>query len=412
MARMARDRRSRPRPPRGGHRRTDTETRSPSQRRTVVLGLLAAPGLAHELAQRLTRELPELLGGRFPGTEWRVVARREPMAAASHSDVDLVEIARRRMLAEGWDIAVCLTDFPIHIGRSPVTAFASAAHGVGLVSVPALGAINLDERLRDAVVRVVEGTLGESVQDPERARDHERDARMRQRLEDLATLEIGRPEVQDDRAVRFVAAVGLGNLRLLIGMVHANRPWRLIAGLSRAIVGALGIDIFGVASPGIWIISDGQTWWRLAILCATSILVISASLIVAHRLWERRYSPRPETQARVVLFNLTTAISVMLGVLTLYLALFIINMVASAVLITPHVLERQLGHPADVSTYVRLAWLVTSLATLGGALGAALENDRAVRQAAYGYREDARTEALGEEPGAASGAEPRTGRAG
>jgi uncharacterized membrane protein len=307
------------------------------------------------------------------------------------------------MLEEGWDIAVCLTDFPIHIGRRPVTAYASATHGVGLISVPALGAINLDERLRDAVVRIVEGTLGERVEDPEHARDRERHARMRQRLEDLADLEMGRPEVQDDHTVRFVAAIGLGNLRLLIGMVRANRPWRLIAGLSRAIVGALGLDIFGVASPGVWIIADHLAWWRLAIIGVTSIVVISASLIAAHRLWERRYSTRPETQARVALFNLATAISVALGVLTLYLALFVINVVASAVLVTPSALEKQLGHPVDVSTYLGLAWLVTSLATLGGALGAALENDRTVRQAAYGYHEDLRTEALGEEPAPASG---------
>jgi hypothetical protein len=38
---------------------------------------------------------------------------------------------------------------------------------------------------------------------------------------------------------------------------------------------------------------------------------------------------------------------------------------------------------------------VTSLATLGGALGASLEHERAVREAAYDYRPDARNEALG-----------------
>ena len=33
------------------------------------------------------------------------------------------------------------------------------------------------------------------------------------------------------------------------------------------------------------------------------------------------------------------------------------------------------------------AWLVTTLGTVGGALGTAVESDHAVHEAAYGYRE-------------------------
>jgi uncharacterized membrane protein len=381
----------------GARRRTRGERPASDDAELFVLGLLAAPGYTYELAGELERDLPDLLSRRFPGTAWRAELRAEPMAAASDDDVDLIEIAHRRMLAEGWKLAVCLTDFPVHIGNRPVTAFASAASGVGLVSVPALGAVNLQERLRDAVVRLIEGLVGETVDDPSDARDRERHHRMLRRLDDLSSLAIGRREVQEDRTIRFMAAVGLGNLRLLLGMVRANRPWRLVAGLSRAIVGALGLDIFGVASPGVWLIADGMGWPRLLLVGVMSIVVISASLIAVHRLWRNAYSDRPEGRARVVLFNLTTAITVGIGVLTLYLALLVVNVGAAVVLISSGVLERQLGHPADAGTYLALAWLVTSLATLGGALGAALENDRAVREAAYGYRPDARNEALREQ---------------
>jgi uncharacterized membrane protein len=361
-------------------------------REPVVVGLLAAPGVAYELTEEVARDLPRRLRRRFPDVPWEVRVLAEPMASASDDDVDLVEIAHKRLLEEGWKLAVCLTDFPIHVGSRPVTAYASAAHGVGLVSVPALGAVNLEERVRNAVLRLIEGLLGESADDHESARDAERYVRMRQRLHELSSP-LGRPEVQEGRAVRFVSAVWRGNLRLLVGMVHTNRPWRLIASLSRALVGALGLDIFGVASPGVWLIADGLSWWRLLIVGAVSVIAICVSLIAAHGLWEKSYSTKPEARERVVLFNLATALTVAIGVLTLFLALFAINVLAASGLITTGVLGRQLGHEIGAGDYVALAWLVSSLATLGGALGAALENDRAVREAAYGYRPDARTEA-------------------
>ena len=368
-----------------------------------MVGLLAAPGLVYDLARDLSRDLPRLLARRFPEVNWQVVLRPEPAAAASERDVDLVEIARQRMLAEGWKLAVCLTDFPVLLGRRPVTAYVSASAGVGLVSVPALGAVNLDDRLREAVLRTIEGLLGESVDRVEDAANGDRLARMRTRLRDLSSPALGTAEMRDDRSIFFLAAVGFGKLRLVLGMVRANRPHRLVVGLSRAIVAALGLDIFGVASPGVWMIADGLSWWRLGIAGLASILVTCVSLIAAHGLWERSWSERLELRERVVLFNLVTTITVVLGVVTLFLTMFAINVAVGLALISDRVLQKQLGHPADLGTYLVLAWLVAALATLGGALGAALENHEAVREAAYGYRPDARTEAMQQGVEAASG---------
>ena len=50
----------------------------------------------------------------------------------------------------------------------------------------------------------------------------------------------------------------------------------------------------------------------------------------------------------------------------------------------------QLGHSAGAADQVRLAWLATSIATLGGALGATLESRETVREAAYTYQPDTR----------------------
>jgi hypothetical protein len=88
----------------------------------------------------------------------------------------------------------------------------------------------------------------------------------------------------------------------------------------------------------------------------------------------------------VVLFNIGTAATVMIGVLTLYAGLLLVIAPAALLLIDADALEDALGHGVEAGAYGRLTWLVASLATVGGALGAALETDLTVREAAYALR--------------------------
>jgi hypothetical protein len=156
---------------------------APAGEAPIVVGLLAAPGLTQELAEELAAELPALLRKRFPEVEWQIAVQIEPLAGSVGFGVDLVQVARRRLLTEKWKLVICLTDLPLHLGRRPVTAYASAALGVGLVSVPALGVVALEGRARRAVVRLIEGLLGESVAGRDRAGgDGGHTARMRRRL--------------------------------------------------------------------------------------------------------------------------------------------------------------------------------------------------------------------------------------
>jgi hypothetical protein len=358
------------------------EANADAARRTVVLGLLAAPGLSRELADRLAEVLPERLSERFPGVAWRVEVREELLAAPSAPpDVDLIRITRRRLLDEGWDLAVCVTDLPVLVRRRPVTVHASVTHSVGLVSVPALGAVGLESRVEAAVVRLVDALLGEQLRD-RRRHGRRRRARMRERLHELSTP-VGEP-VREAHTIHFVTEVVRGNLRLLLGMVRANRPWRLVAGLSRALVAALGAGAFGMVSTGVWKVANGLPWWRLGALCGSAVVVTSVALIAGHELWER--SPSPAARERVVLFNLATTLTIVIGVLTMFAALLAISTVGVVALIADDVLSSEIGDRAGAASYVRIALVLSMLATFGGALGSALENHDAVHQAAYGYR--------------------------
>lgn len=359
---------------------------APAPRR-IVVGLLTAPGLTQQVAEQVAAQLPSLLRQRHPQFDWHIVVRCEPVAGTSGIGADLIQMVRERMRQENWQLAICFTDLPLHAGRRPVTAQASAVLGAGLVSVPALGPVELDQRTLHATLDLIDTLLS-----PDRAK--RRRPRPLRRLRARAATQLshlhevasplGQVDTPDQDTVRYIAAPAAGTARLLLGLVRGNRPWRFTAGLSRALVAALGVGAFGLTSPAVWRVADAMSWLRLSLIAVGSLLAIMLTLIVAHGLWDRR-APL-SLHDPVSLINLATASTVALGVLTLFAALLLITLVCTAVLIPGTVLASELRHGVPVADYLRIAWVVTSLATIGGALGAALESDLAVREAAYGLR--------------------------
>jgi hypothetical protein len=95
---------------------------------------------------------------------------------------------------------------------------------------------------------------------------------------------------------------------------------------------------------------------------------------------------------QVVLFNLATTGTVLVGVVALYVVLSVVALPAALLLIPDGLFASALGHPTHFQNYLELAWLTSSLATFGGALGAGLETDEAILAAAYTYRTSATTE--------------------
>ncbi|HKC30013.1 MAG TPA: hypothetical protein VKB75_18505 [Jatrophihabitans sp.] len=361
----------------------DAPAAGSSERQRMVVGLLTAPGLSQQVADHLARQLPARLAQRHPEFEWHVVLRAEPLLGTPGVGVDLVQLAREQIRREGWQLAICLTDLPLHAGRRTLTAQASVVLGVGLVSLPALGPVDLDERALQATMRVIDTLLQRDVA---RRAGSKGGRRAWPRLPDVRQVAspLGHVDTPDEATVRYIAAPAAGTLRLLLGLVRSNRPWRFITGLSRALVAALGVGAFGLCSPAIWQVAHAMTWSRLLIVAVGSLIAIALTLIVAHGLWDR--GAPLSLRNPVTLINIATVTTVVLGVLTLFAALLIITVACGAALIPGEVLTSQLKHPFAVSDYFRIGWVVTSLATIGGALGAAVESDLAVREAAYGLR--------------------------
>ena len=343
----------------------------------VVIGLISAPGTVTEVASNLADDLRAELSVQLPTVQWRVPAVVDVLVHPPADDAALVSAARERLLDETWDLVVCLTDLPLRAHRRPVVAHASPLHGVAVVCLPALGAIGLRRRTRDTVVGLVRTLLGDT-------EDHA----LSRSVAGLGrrARELGRQQDRGDGSVMFTARVLSGNLRLLIGMIRANQPWRLAIGLSRALTAALATGVFALITPDIWQLGDALGWIRLSAIGVGSVAAITAALIVGAGLWE--HASHAAGRKQVTLFNLATTGTVVRGVLFLYAALLVLALLTSPLLVPAHLLEENVGHAVRVGDYLKLACLASVLATLGGALGAGLESDEAVRAAAYTYRQD------------------------
>jgi hypothetical protein len=343
---------------------------------TVRLGLIVTPALDETAAAQLARDLAAVLERRYPGVRWRVDHVRDELVEPPVKLTELVDAARARTLAADWDLAVCVTDVPLRLGRRPLVSHSSPTHGVALVSLPALGVVQRDRRLVDACAEAVSLLLSDAAVVRERPDGGAGRLRVARRLVELAN------EVDEElEGAAFVARVLTGNVRLLLGMIRANRPWRLAGRLTRALVGALATASYALVASDVWRIAGNLAVLRLAGLAVLAIATAVVVLIAVHDLWERTTDRRVREQ--VVLFNLVTLITVTFGIVSLYASVFVLSLAGAALLIDSHLLGEALGRGAQTSDYLRLAWLASSLATVGGALGGAVESDDAVREAAY-----------------------------
>lgn len=313
-------------------------------------------------------EVAEWLGERT-GQTWRVERLSDPVSAtANEADEVLDELQEHRRNRE-WRYAVCVTDLPLTVGERPIVAERDIERGVAVISLPALG-LPLKSRLRRLLTTLFAEMLGEpdiAGRGPGGVRETRTGA--------------------GDTEARYTVRPVLGWVRLVFGMVRANRPWRLVFGLSSALAAALATSAFGLSSTTIWEVADRLAPWRRVVAAVISVAVLVFWLIAAHRLWERKKHGDRVSPRLLVLYNLSTLATLTIGTAVMYVGLFLVNLGVASFLLSRSLVESSLSHPAGATTYVAVAWGFTTLGMLAGAVGSSLESDQAVRQAAYGYRE-------------------------
>lgn len=369
-----------------------------------VLGLLADPGVPERLAQWLRHDgrLADWLTEHGRGPTWRVEVMVRPLTLDEHGHMPMLDISRDALAEQRWDAVVLVTDLPRWSNAQPIAADYSTTVYAGMMSVPALGAFNLRRRAWEMIGHLVLEHLSPVISSAERSGgegeetvsdDDEAPESAGRRGNSDRVHRISTPvrhiESMQKGIDQHIALVGFrGRLRLLAGMVKANRPWRLVPSLAPAMAGAAAGAAFGVFYSNIWMLADAFSPARLLLVNIVAVAGMIAWLFVYNGLWERSSNVWLREQA--VLSNAATIVTVSTAVVYMYALLFAITVAASLAVIPGPFMQSTLAHPVGFGDYVGIAWLAASMGTIAGALGSGLADEESVRQAAYSRRENQR----------------------
>lgn len=354
----------------------------------ITVGILTDPvAMPILMGTQLADDLPRVLSNHVdPTREWTMQVHRERLPPSDSRHTAIMELAQTKMDEHGWDIAVCVTDLPMRSGKQAIMGDMNSGRRVVVVSLPAFGVMNLRRRVRAVVAQLIAdihrpGNFEEGTEQHARRRLSVLERRFRRRT-------------PDQSGVDARISSQWGALRLLLGMVRANRPWRLVWSLTGPLVGAFAFSAFYLLNSTVWELATALSPWRLALAVVGALAVMTGWLVVYHRLWEPvRGRPRAERE-QAVLFNASTVMTLSTGVGFMYIGLCLVNTVAGLVLLSPDMLESYVAEQVNISTYVLIPLLVTSAATVAGAIGSGLESEESVRNAAFSLRERERREAF------------------
>lgn len=328
--------------------------------KTLRVGLVADPAAPTEAARSMSDLGPD------DGSEaWDVHVVSEPFTTGSEDVATAMGRLQDHARDEHWDLVVGLTELPLHDREGRHLLVETDPDGrTAVLSLPALGGLRMHSRARKAVGSLVGAMAG--------------------------------ADTTGDEHVTLPRLRGRG--RLLLGMVLANRPWLLVPGLKSALVAALATGAVATINSTVWVLAGSLSWWRLTVASLASIVLAVGWLVIDGELWDRPGDDSPQARERSRLYNASTVLTLTIGVLICYAALYVVNLAWAFFVLDPRVMEGYLHASRGYGDLFVLTWFVASAATVGGGLGSGLESDEAIRAAAYSKREEDRRQRLADDP--------------
>ncbi|MDN5899756.1 MAG: hypothetical protein L0H74_06760 [Brachybacterium sp.] len=350
----------------------DTDTPPPSSEPTTgarVL-LVADPGLPTARARAIEGQLQQMLDEAYsPPISLEVSTAMLRLRAD-----ETLDLSQAEELSKSFgdpDVVLLLTEIPRLQDGHPLIAEIFPEQSIAVISCPTLGVITTGRRILDVMM-----SCTVRLKPMRGARDISRYERW------WTTWREG------DGAEEHPLLLGsrfLGGARTVTGMVMGNEPLRTAPRLSSALAAAAATGAFGIFYSSIWSMSMYLSTQRLLSIGVLAMLAITAWLIVGNKLWD---APKNQGLARVVLlYNLSTALTLLMIVGLLYFALVVLIFTGGLIVIAPEYLSEIIGRDAEVVRYLDIAWLSAAMGIVAGALGSSFDKETDLRSLTHGQRE-------------------------
>lgn len=345
----------------------DSGDRPPAETGLRVL-IVADPGLPSRRVDRVHRRFERLVRERY-GSDASVATSTEVLRVSDRGYITQRSVDAVLRDDNDADVTLFLTEIPRHSGTTPLVAEVMADRSVAIVSCPTLGAWATKRRIVTTFLSCLERIV------PDHAVGNPTPAK-------LAWSHWSDPG--DDGHQTLHTRRFFGAPRLVLGMTLGNDPWRTAPKLTGALAAASATAAFGVFYSSIWQMASYLSTQRMVWIALVAISAMVMWLITTQRLWD---TPRNERLATVVAYyNLSTVLTLFLGVVTLYLLLVAGTTATSLVVIDPEFMAAKLDREAQFSNYLDLGWLSAAMGIVAGGLGAGFDADANVKQLTHGQR--------------------------
>ncbi|WP_347861111.1 hypothetical protein U0355_10475 [Salimicrobium sp. PL1-032A] len=374
----------------------------------ISIGIVTAPGYANKIGEELHHVLPHLLKEYIAfDVEWEVEYISSPLTGYTEERNEVLGALMEMKEDYGWEMALTLTDLPLFNGKKLIVAEANGTENVGMISIPGLGASPLIKRIRESVLQLIseiyEGSgpeerkrVQQKVGEMDGRKSEKRNAfeLIRKRgFDRLSPVEREAPEAEENAEVRFSVQSRLrGAMRLITGMVRANRPWMLFPAFMKVVILAFTTGTFALIFPTLWRLTNSYSLGRLFLINGVAITLLVFWIIAAHNMWERK-SDHSNNYMRK-LYNSTTLLTLFTTVFFYYTILFLCFQIIVFVLLPREFVEGSMSGTIKTQSYFFIAWTATSISTIISALGSTIEDEDVVLSGTYGNRQRQRYELM------------------